>query len=494
MRVFVGKGEVYLHDLVTRKKKKQVLWGDWLDVVDSDDEWHKVGWGKMFYWIPKRDCIDEAPLDVIILDVGQGDGSIVTTPGKPGERKVIVVDAGKGDNVYRFIRWRYGKYEDDVHFHAAVATHSDLDHYLGFQYLLDEPKQHFDKFYHNGIAERAGDEPLGPSDSTGRYLNSIMVTDADIRSLYSDPGVRDDKMYPKLIHTALTSGRVDKVEMLSSELSPAMDKRHWMPGFAAADHPDFSIEVLGPLVEADDAGVPRLRWFGKKIGSTDCDTGKTKNGHSVVLRVAYRGFTLVLGGDLNKPAEDFLLRAYSGIGDGQPLRDAVAIAQSRWRSDLLKCCHHGAADVTDEFLEAVNPSAFAVSSGDDESYVHPRPELLGRLGRFGRGDQPLILCTEILRSTREREGKSLLKTINRQNALIEKPGTSAKALKEAKVKRAAALEELARRNVQVYGAINIRTDGKDLAIAFLKERAETDRWHIYWYRQDEQKGFIPIEK
>ncbi|HEV7308454.1 hypothetical protein [Ensifer sp.] len=494
MRVFVGKGEVYLHDVATRKKAKQVLWGDWLDVIESDGDWHKVRWGKVSYWIPKKDCIEEAPLDVIILDVGQGDGSIVTTPGRPDERRVIVVDAGKGDNVYRFIKWRYGKYAKDVRFHAAVATHSDLDHYLGFQRLLDEPKQHFERFYHNGIAEREGDDLLGPSDPSGRYLTSIMVTHADIQALYSDPVVRGRKTYPRLMHTALTSGKVDRVEMLASEVSHGMANRHWMPGFSPAENPDFTIEILGPLIEAGDDGSPRLRWFGKKIGSTDRDEGKTKNGHSVILRVAYQGFTLVLGGDLNKPAEDFLLRAYSGIGDGQPLRDAVAHAQSRWRSDLLKCCHHGAADVTDEFLEAVNPSAFAVSSGDDESYVHPRPELLGRLGRFGRGDQPLILCTEILRSTREREATSLFKTINQQNALIEKPGTNDTVIKAAKAKRAAALEEMARRNVQVYGAINIRTDGKDLAIAFLKERAVADRWHIYWYRQDEQKGFIPIEK
>ncbi|WP_338893848.1 hypothetical protein [Sinorhizobium meliloti] len=75
-----------------------------------------------------------------------------------------------------------------------------------------------------------------------------------------------------------------------------------------------------------------------------------------------------------------------------------------------------------------------------------------------------------------------------------RPGSSGKQIKKAKATRAEALAELARRNVEVYGAINVSTDGRDLAIAFLKERAVTDRWHIYWYRQGEQKGFIPIEK
>ena len=30
----------------------------------------------------------------------------------------------------------------------------------------------------------------------------------------------------------------------------------------------------------------------------------------------------------------------------------------------------GSSDVTDEFLEAVNPAAFVISSGDEEGHVH----------------------------------------------------------------------------------------------------------------------------
>ena len=65
---------------------------------------------------------------------------------------------------------------------------------------------------------------------------------------------------------------------------------------------------------------------------------------------------------------------------------------------MMKCCHHGSADVTEEFLEATEPAAYVVSSGDEESHVHPRPDLLGLLGKKGRGIRPLVLCTEILRS------------------------------------------------------------------------------------------------
>ncbi len=94
MALFVGKGEVYLRDPTTKKEVKQVLWGDWLNVLDSDDKWHRVKWGAKEYAIRKEDCVEEGPLEVVFLDVGQGDGSIITTPGKSGQRQTIVVDAG----------------------------------------------------------------------------------------------------------------------------------------------------------------------------------------------------------------------------------------------------------------------------------------------------------------------------------------------------------------------------------------------------------------
>jgi len=60
-------------------------------------------------------------------------------------------------------------------------------------------------------------------------------------------------------------------------------------------------------------------------------------------------------------------------------------------------------------VAAVNPACFVISFGDQEGHVHPRPDLLGRLGRFGRGESPVLLSTELQRSTREREDQELVK-------------------------------------------------------------------------------------
>jgi beta-lactamase superfamily II metal-dependent hydrolase len=496
---FAARGDVYLRDIDDRKKKvKQLLWGDFLNIQEeTQDGWARVKWGEDRYWIRQEDCQDERPLEVVFVDVGQGDGCMVVTPETGEDEKVLLIDAGERRNMYNFVKWRFGKLKKRFHFHAAVVTHSDQDHYGGFQPFFEQELFSFTTVHHNGIAERTGPDLFGPSDPDDRFLTEIVQTDEQMRALYADAAVRGDKRYPKLMHTALTSGRVGKVEMLSTAGGPLEEGQTWLPGFSPDESAELTIEVLGPVVEPDGMGMPRLRWFGDTPGSTDHDEGKTKNGHSVLLRLSYRGFTLLFGGDLNLPAEDFLLRHYTGLSPEKPLSAAVKPARSRFRSDVMKSCHHGSADVTDEFLTAVDPFAFTVSSGDQESHVHPRPDLLGRLGRHGRGDAPLILCTEILRSGREKEDDQVLRRIQRLDTLIEDPDTPAEERKRHRTERAEAQRLLARRNVEVYGAITLRTDGRHLVIAFRLEkerkgRTSSQRWQTYTFRHDEVDGFVPV--
>jgi hypothetical protein len=211
----------------------------------------------------------------------------------------------------------------------------------------------------------------------------------------------------------------------------------------------------------------------------------------VILRLAYGDFSVLFGGDLNTPAEEFLLEQHTGI-DKWPTtiveRDIfIAEARKTFRSDVMKVCHHGAADVTDEFLAAVHPAAFVISSGDQEGHVHPRPDLLGRLGRLGRGFSPVLLSTELQRSTREREDEQLA---------IKLKDLIAKQVEQATEKRtldiANLIRELARTNVEVDGAIYLKTDGKRLITAFRNEvNSEKEKWFYFRYRLENQM-LIPM--
>ena len=213
---FVGLGNVHLRDINDRKKKaKQVLWGDWLNVEEeTDDGWAKVKWGGKRYWVRQSDYRGERPLEVVFVDVGQGDGCVLITPDLPPKEKVVIIDAGQANNMYRFLAWRFGKLKTEFNFHAAVITHPDSDHYSGFRSFLKQKLFSFHRLYHNGIGERKGKDRLGPSDRSGRYLVDLVATDKQARELYGDSKTHGGFPYPKLMHAALTNGRVGAVEML----------------------------------------------------------------------------------------------------------------------------------------------------------------------------------------------------------------------------------------------------------------------------------------
>jgi hypothetical protein len=156
----------------------------------------------------------------------------------------------------------------------------------------------------------------------------------------------------------------------------------------------------------------------------------------------------------------------------------------------MKCCHHGAADVTDEFIKAVDPFAYVVSSGDEESHAHPRPDLLGRLGKLGRGHAPLILCTEILRSTREKGREEDFKKLADLDEALD--GLPAGPEKTAATKARKALQDhIRRRNVGVYGAITIRSDGEDMEISFRLEAPRGRQlWQVYAVHHDPVHGWV----
>lgn len=504
MRFYVDKTTVVLNG--SDGTKKQALWGDWLDVEDPDRDPKRyfVKWKRWDakssryvieeYAIDKKACRDTPLLEMVFLDVGQGDGCILSVPhGKTS--RIIVVDAGEGSNMHGFLKWRRYNLDRSPRLHAAVISHPDSDHYLGFQPIFDDTRFEFDHVYHNGLVERVSESD---TDNIGErkdgYCVDVRETHNDVTELLELPKNRGRMLYPKLLWTALSQkDRFGEVRMIGVDRDAS--KPTYLPGFGPDGESSAQIEVLGPVIERKGKKAC-LRQFGDKPGDGGFNKGKTKNGHSILLKLTYGTLRVILGGDLNRPAEDFLLRHYGAIDDAAPLGKAVAEGSKRFGADILKCCHHGSADVTDEFLESVSPFGFVVSSGDEESHVHPRPEVIGLLGKKGRSDRPLILCTEILRSTPERRTYTTLEKarLAELEAAVQDAATPAerkaaqKAVREFHDKRY-------RRLVNVYGAINIRTDGQRLVVGFLKETGTaTSRWHTYEYRHDGQDWVLGAEK
>lgn len=488
--VYAGLGaagrKLYLYKADRKTKVRQVLWGDWLTVEGEEpDGWLRILWSPktnpLTLFISRADTVAVRPLEIVFLDVGQGDGAVLITPETGAKEGVIVIDAGEGDNMERFLNGRFKAYRG-FNFDSAVITHPDSDHYRGFGPIFANPKIGFKTIWQNGLVERPVSgtwAKLGPSAKDPitkvTYQTELAETDADVRALLPDRSLNAKYWFPEVMQAAIDNPKVGQIAMLSTEHGQIENGRSYVPGYGPSDGRGYAIEVLGPAVERDDAGKARLRRIGGSLG-------ETKNGHSVLLRLTFGRFSVFFGGDLNEPAERYLLTRYAGLSVFPPAGSAdyrmmVGKVAQRFGSDVMKVCHHGSEKVTDAFLEAVNPACFIISSGDAEGHVHPRPDLLGRLGRAGRGASPVLLSTELQRSTREKADRALIDRIGR--AVAKLAITPSQALADA-IK--ADLATLSKTNVEVYGAIYLKTDGERLITAFkIESSSDTDKWFYYEY-------------
>ncbi len=457
----------YVRDLGERKGKYRVK-----DVHGHVQEGKfakvKIRGRKEPAWMHEHAMQDERVLEVIFVDIGQGDGTLVVTP----KDKQIVIDAGETDNMYRFLRWRFGRFSKPFAFESAIITHPDADHYEGFDRFFDDPNVTFDTVYHNGIVERFDKSGLGPRKKVGRttYLVDLVEDEKQLGAFLkkkanwqrkTKKGGISKKQYPTMLEKGLSGESFRKFRSLSVA-----------DGFVPGYGPDqeLSLEILGPVVEE-----PGLRWLS--------DKGKTKNGHSVVLRLKYRKVSMLLGGDLNIPAEKLLLEHHTEMEMPRESEDHEAFveaAQQVFGVDIAKACHHGSPDFSIVFLEALNSVATVISSGDDEPHAHPRAETLGSIGAYSRGARPLIFSTELARSAKE--------TIKHPNLQRAKMKAKLRALAEAPDDERAKLREkldeelgdMFDRSVAVYGAINVITDGQQVLIAQKLERKRgSTEWDIY---------------
>lgn len=165
------------------------------------------------------------------------------------------------------------------------------------------------------------------------------------------------------------------------------------PGFAGT-----SDAYARALAEARALGV---RWHRARAGETfDVDgvtmrvlapdsawTSMQRNPNTacVVIRLEFRGATLLLTGDADLAEERWML----------------ARAPALLSADLLKVSHHGSSTgSSDELLDAVRPRAALVSVAARNVYGHPSPDVMRRLWERGaavlRTDQlgSVVVSTE----------------------------------------------------------------------------------------------------
>lgn len=352
--------------------------------------------------IPKR---DNKVLKVNFVDVQQGDGSVIESPAG----KVMLVDGGDNQLFARYLagRFRGTTAANPQPIECILVTHGDADHFIGLPKILEsesnpnkrkrlfmQPK----RIYHNGIVKgpskrnnkRVPDkELLGPTRTTGEGLFLVGLKD-NLLSVPDNEMNEPFQVWKKALSTYNKRAKL-KFRRLQFGDDDAFD-------FLAEEN--IRIEVLGPLV-TEVAGKPALKFLGNpprgpRIGHESVETAELKssgfsashtiNGHSIVFRLTYGGISYLFSGDLNDEAGRFLTREHNQ-------------GNRSLKAEVFKVPHHGSADFSGAFLQAVSPIVSIVSSGDESArkeFIHPRATLIGALGKWSRVLEPLVFVTELV--------------------------------------------------------------------------------------------------
>jgi competence protein ComEC len=407
---------------IGKSKNNTILLGSFVKLIDEETgEWQKVKAFGIEGWIEKTHLGDSPGLKIFFVDVGQGDGALIEA-GNDTDGVKILIDGGPGDNLSRYLsKWQYKYYFDrgeKVHFDYVFISHFDKDHYQGLIDIINDGHYTFGTIFHNGIAKFNNEKETFPAEyntelgrrtkvENVRYLITRFDTIDDFTNLKNKGGMLDLlEKFEFAVKNAKQQGRLKDFKRVDHTSS--IDA-------VQINNKAFEIEILGPVTT--------------KLNNEVCykyfeDEAHTINGHSIVLKIKYGNRTFLFGGDLNIPSEDHLLQHYN--------------TNNPFEADVAKSCHHGASEFTTSFMAKLNPLATVISSGDNETFSHPRADAIGCAGKYTRSERPLVFSTELARSTN---------------------------VETDKVK---------------YGMINLRCNGDNIIMAQMKEAFQAGRvWDLY---------------
>lgn len=317
--------------------------------------------------------------------------------------------------------------------------------------------------YHAGIAwwKKGTDRWLGEVSSDSDFFVQLMTNRTQVKAALAtgaDPALQGE--WAKFMKSVVDSKKVDGSPTSIQRLSHADG---FVPGFDGSNG-EPAIHVLAP-VEFTADGKPAVR----RVGSTD---SWNTNGNSLLFRLDYGRTRILLTGDLNSRSQKFLLEDYTG-------------QRQAFECDVAKACHHGSDDVSYEFLSAMRPAVTIISSGDNEGHDHPRPGIVAASATTGylsivddKIATPLVYSTELARSVSF--GHPTKISVPSGGGTVEASGNALngveiefKETKPGDLNPQTKTRKLGKTLVvagQIYGLVNVRTDGNKILCATMNEK------------------------
>jgi beta-lactamase superfamily II metal-dependent hydrolase len=272
---------------------------------------------------------------VHVLDVGQGDSILIISP----EGKVALIDAGdqtKGKTVVEALK-RYNVQQIDY----LIATHTHPDHIGGMDDVLKNTKVL--NVLHNDIPppEVAANEAADKKQEESKNQQGRKA------AAKAPPPKKQGKT------TELPTVKAYNEYKSTVEQSGAQFRKL---------SPDEKIDLGGGCILTVLSPQPPL--FTREQMKAG---GNELNANSIVMRLDYGEFSLLLAGDAEAQTEDRLLSKDLNLS-----------------ATVLKVAHHGSKYATTEnFVKRVKPQAAIISTSEFNRYGHPAPAVLERLKAAG---------------------------------------------------------------------------------------------------------------
>ncbi|MEU4598576.1 ComEC/Rec2 family competence protein [Nocardia sp. NPDC023988] len=270
-----------------------------------------------------------------MCDVGQGDAlAVAVAPGA-----AIVVDVGPDPRPIRrcLDRLRVTRVP------LLILTHPHADHIDGLAGALH-----------------------------GRAVDAIATAPGETRPPTCPTPTLGSQSGPAAALLRVTSGLPTACARSASSETTATES------VGAHDHSGDGVRRVVELAEG--AGIPLIELHQGHVlrfGATELDVlapgerapGSLEldeaNDRSLVVRARTALGTVLLTGDIESEAQRKMMR------------------DNDIRADVLKVPHHGSRTTTAEFLRAVRPRLALISSGTDNTFGHPHPDVIGVLTALG---------------------------------------------------------------------------------------------------------------
>ena len=305
-------------------------------------------------------------LDIVHLDIGQGDATLILGPESGGKRIAVLMDAGDipsgGDKDGGLIVMQVLGESGIDSLDYFIASHYDADHIGGL--ITGRRSMHGAGFVfgENGVPGALGDDD---GDGQGDWLDGNM-TQPDPEELGTEDDISVRFFVDRGQDKEPTSKTYAKYEAIVSQMGERISL-------------DTQAEV--DTFEIDLGGGARMTCYAANGYVRGRDTAvryvNTENERSLCFLIRYGGFDYLLGGDtIGRKAGSENAKVELAIGESL-VRDGIHV-------DVYHANHHGANNGSSTpFLELIRPEIAVISLGDGNSHGHPHADALQRLQRAG---------------------------------------------------------------------------------------------------------------